>query len=109
LYVQGGLTDKWKEIIVDEIFKNRWKDRSVEDMLKEIEREFGKGKKIEDDIWKGLESLGKKEDIGKGMDGFLNVVREKEMMKKEEMPIVMAMTLKKQMARRGGKSGFWTR
>ena len=23
LYVQGGLTDKWKEIIVDEIFKDR--------------------------------------------------------------------------------------
>ena len=22
-YVQGGLTDKWKEIIVDEIFKDR--------------------------------------------------------------------------------------
>ena len=33
--------DKWKEKIVDEIFENRWKDRSVEDMLKEIEREFG--------------------------------------------------------------------
>ena len=78
-------------------------------MLKEIEREFGKDKKVEDDIWKGLESLEKKEDIRKEMDGFLNVVREKETMKKEEMPIVMAMTLKKQMARRGGKSGFWTR
>ena len=44
--------DKWKEKIVDEIFENRWKDRSVEDMLKEIEREFRKGKKIKEDIWK---------------------------------------------------------
>jgi len=78
-------------------------------MLKETEREFGKGKKVEDNIWKGLESLGEKEDIGKGMDEFWNVVREKEMMKKEEMPIVIAMMLKKQMVRREGKSGFWTR
>ena len=59
--------DKWKEKIVDEIFENRWKDRSVEDMLKEIEREFRKGKKIKEDIWKGLDSFG---DVGKEMDGF---------------------------------------
>ena len=78
-------------------------------MLKEIEREFGKGKKVKDNIWKGLESLGEKEDIGKEMDGFWNMVREKETMKKEETPIVMAMIPKKQMARRGGKSDFWTR
>jgi len=46
--------------------------RKVEDILKEIEREFGKGKKKEEeDIWKGLDSFGGKEDIGKGMDGFL--------------------------------------
>ena len=59
--------DKWKEKIVDEIFENRWKDRSVEDMLKEIEREFRKGKKIKEDIWKGLDSFG---DVEKEMDGF---------------------------------------
>jgi len=57
-YVQGSLTDKWKERIVNEIFENRWKNRSVEDMLKEIEREFGNGKKVENDIWKGLDSFG---------------------------------------------------
>ena len=105
LYVQGKLMDKWKEKIVDEIFENRWKDRSVEDMLKEIEREFRKGKKIKEDIWKGLDSFG---DVGKEMDGFQNVVKEKEMTKKE-MPVVMATMPKKQMAKRGGKSGFWTR
>ena len=49
-YVQGDLTDKWKEKIVDKIFEDRWKDRKVEDILKEIEREFGKGKKVEEDI-----------------------------------------------------------
>ena len=53
-YVQGSLTDKWKERIVDEIFEDRWKDRKVEDILKEIEREVGKGKKVEEDIWKVL-------------------------------------------------------
>ena len=107
-YVQGDRTDKWKERIVDEMFEDRWKDRKVEDILKEIEREFGKGKKVEDDIWKGLESLGEKEDIGRGMDGFWKAVKEKEVEKKET-PIVMAMTPKRQTARRGGKSGFWTR
>ena len=36
------------------------------------------------------------------------MVKEKEMTKKE-MPVVMATMPKKQMAKRGGKSGFWTR
>jgi len=107
-YVQGDRTDKWKERIVDEMFEDKWKNRKVEDMLKEIEREFGKGKKIEDDIWKGLESLGEKEDIGRGMDGFWKAVKEKEVEKKET-PIVVATTPRVQTARRGGKSGFWKR
>ena len=38
LYVQGDSTDKWKERIVDKMFENKWKDRKVEDILKEIER-----------------------------------------------------------------------
>ena len=42
------------------------------------------------------------------MDRFWNAVREKEMTKKETL-VIMATTPKKQMARRGGKSGFWTR
>ena len=42
------------------------------------------------------------------MDGFWNVVEKKEEEKKE-MPIVMAMMPKRQMARREGKSSFWTR
>jgi len=56
--------------------------------LKEIEREFRKGKKAE-------------EDIGRGMDGFWNVVEEKEVEKKK-MPRV-------QIAGREDKSGFWKR
>ena len=98
-YVQGDRTDKWKERIVDEMFKDKWKDRKVEDILKEIEREFGKGKeKKEEDIWKGLDSFGGKEDIGKEMDGFWKAVKEKEVEKKET-PIVVATMPRVQMAR----------
>ena len=86
-YVQGDQIDKWK-------------DRKVEDILKEIEKEFGKDKKVEKDIWKGLDSFG-----GKGMDGFWKAVKEKEKEKKET-PIVMVTMPKRQTARRGGKSGF---
>ena len=57
LYVQEDQIDKWKERIVDEMFENKQKGRKVEDILKEIEREFGKGKKTE-------------EEIEKEMDGF---------------------------------------
>ena len=71
--------------------------------MKEIEREFGKDKKVEKDIWKGLDSFEEKE-----MEGFWKAVKEKEVEKKET-PIVIAITPKRQMARRGGKSGFWTR
>jgi len=102
-YVQGDRTDKWKERIVDEMFEDKWKDKKVEDILKEIEREFGKGKKVEEDIWKGLDSLEEK-----GMEGFWKAVKEKEVEKKE-MPIVVATTPRVQTARRGGKSGFWKR
>jgi len=92
LYVQEDQIDKWKKRIVDEMFKDGWKDRKVEDILKEIEREFGKGKKTE-------------EEIEKEMDGFWDVVKEKEMTKKKT-PIVVAIIPKRQTARRGGKSIF---
>jgi len=78
LYVQGDRTDKWKERIVDEMFEDRWKDRKVENILKEIKREFGKGKKAE-------------EDIGRGIDGFWKVVEEKEVEKKKTPIVVVTM------------------
>ena len=102
-YVQGDQTDKWKERIVDEIFEDRWKNQKVEDILKEIEKEFGKGKKVEEDIWKGLDSFGEK-----GIEGFWKAVKEKEEEKKET-PIIMATMSRVQMAKREGKSGFWKR
>jgi len=72
----------------------------------EKERE---GKKVEDDIWKELESLEKEEDIERGIDGFWNTVEEKKEVEKKETPIVVAAIPRIQMARRGGKSGFWKR
>jgi len=42
------------------------------------------------------------------MDRFWKAVKEKEE-KKKEMLIVMAIMPRVQMARRGGKSGFWKR
>ena len=35
---------------MDEMFEDKWKDRKVEDILKEIEKEFGKGMKVEENI-----------------------------------------------------------
>jgi len=42
------------------------------------------------------------------MNGFWKVVEKKEE-KKKKTPIVMAMMLRVQTARRGDKSGFWKR
>ena len=42
------------------------------------------------------------------MNSFWNVVKEKEMMKKE-IPIIIAKKPREQTARRRGKSGFWMR
>ena len=94
LYVQGDRTDKWKERIVDEMFEDRWKDRKVEDILKEIEREFGKGKKAE-------------EDIERGIDGFWNVVKEKEVEVVKKKPKVE--TTMPRIPAVGRESGFWKR
>ena len=101
-YIQGDRTDKWKERIVDEMFEDKWKNKRVEDILKEIEREFGKGKKVEEDIWKGLDSFG-----GKGMDGFWNAVKGKEEEIVKKKPKVEATTPRIPMVGRG--SGFWKR
>ena len=87
---------------MDKMFENKWKDKKVEDILKEIEREFGKGKKVEEDIWKGLDSFGEK-----GMDGFWNAVKEKEEEIVKKKPKVEATTPRIPVVGRG--SGFWKR
>ena len=87
---------------MDEMFEDKWKDKRVEDILKEIEREFSKGKKVEEDIWKGLDSFG-----GKGMDGFWNAVKGKEEEIVKKKPKVEATTPRIPAVGRG--SGFWKR
>ena len=81
---------------MDEMFEDKWKDRKVEDILKEIEREFGKDKKVEEDIWKGLDSLGEKE-----MDEFWNAVKGKEEEIVKKKPKVEATTPRIPMVGRG--------
>ena len=80
---------------MDEMFKDKWKSRKVEDILKEIEREFRKSKEK------------KEEDIGKGIDSFWNVVKGKEVEIVKKKPKVKAMTSRIPVVGRG--SGFWKR
>ena len=101
-YIQGDWTDKWKERIMDKMFENRWKNRKVEDILKEIEKEFGKGKKVEEDIWKGLDSF-----RGKGMNGFWNAVKGKEVEVVKKKPKVEVMMPRIPAVGRGSR--FWKR
>jgi len=70
--------------------------------LKEIEKEFGKGKKVEEDIWKGLDSFG-----GREMNGFWDVVKGKEVEVVKKKPKVEATTPRIPAVGRG--SGFWKR
>ena len=70
--------------------------------MKEIEKEFGKGKKVEEDIWKGLDSFG-----GKEMNGFWDVVKGKEVEVVKKKPKVEATMPRIPAVGRG--SGFWKR
>ena len=105
--MNGGIVEKWKKMIKNDLKERLRKYITLEEFFRKIRKEFGrrKDKKVEEeeDIWKGLDSLEKREDTEKEMDGFWNAVRKKETIKKEEMLIVMATMLKKQMKRRGGK------
>ena len=84
------------------MFKNKWKDKKIEDILKEIEREFRKDKKVEEDIWKELDSLG-----GKEMDGFWNAVKGKEEEIVKKKPKIK--TIMPRIPAVGSRSGFWKR
>jgi len=81
----------------------------IDEFLGEIRKEFrrkdkDKDRKVEKDIWGGIDSF---------CDRYSEENREEEVrqveIKKKEIPIVVAITPRKQMARRGGKSGYWMR
>jgi len=62
-YVQGGLTDMWKEKVLEELNKGLWEYRTVEEFLKEIKKKFRrKEKKEKEKVW---------ENLDEGLQGFL--------------------------------------
>jgi len=67
------MVNKWKEMMKDDLKEGLREYVTLEEFFREIRKEFGrkgKGKKAE-------------EDIGRGMDSFWEVVKEKEVKKKE--------------------------
>ena len=95
--MDGGIVDSWKEIMKDDLKEELREYVTLEEFFGEIRKEFGKkgkGKKIE-------------EDREKGMDGFWNVVKEKEEEIVKKKPKVEAMTPRIPVVER--ESGFWKR
>ena len=77
---------------MNEICKDRWKDKNMKDILKEIEKEFGKKK-----------GKGKEIEIDKDTDAFWDLWKDK----KTISPVA---TKPRQIVRPvRSKSGFWKR
>ena len=92
--MDGGTVQKWKEIMEDNLKEGLREYVILEEFFGEIRKEFGKkgkGKKIE-------------EDREKGMDGFWNAVKGKEVEIVKKKPKVEAMTPRIPAVGRG--SGF---
>ena len=95
--MDGGMVDKWKEMMEDNLKEGLREYVTLEEFIGEIRKEFGrkgKGKKIE-------------EDKEKGMDGFWNAVKEKEediVKKKPKVEVTMP-----RIPAVGRGSGFWKR
>jgi len=92
-----GTVEKWKEMMKDNLKEGLREYVTLEEFFGEIRKEFGKkskGKKME-------------EDIKKGIDGFWNVVKEKEVEIVKKKPKVEAMTPRIPAVER--RSGFWKR
>ena len=89
--MDGGIVDRWKEMMKDDLKEGLREYVTLEEFFGEIRKEFGrkgKGKKTE-------------EEIERGMDRFWNAVEEK------KKPKVEAMTPRISAVGRG--SGFWKR
>ena len=89
--MDGGIVEKWKEMMEDDLKEGLREYVTLEEFFGEIRKEFGrkgKGKKT-------------KKEIDKGMDGFWDVVEEK------KKPKVEATTPRIPAVGRG--SGFWKR
>ena len=95
--MDGGIVDRWKEMIKNDLKEGLRKYITLEEFFGEIRKEFGKKEK----------GKGKKteEDREKGMDGFWNTVKEKEEEIVEKKPKVEATMPRIPVVGRG--SGFW--
>ena len=95
--MDGGMVDKWKEMMKNNLKEGLREYVTLEEFFGEIRKEFGrkgKGKKIE-------------EEIEKGMNGFWNAVKGKEVEIVKKKPKVEA-TMPRILAVERG-SGFWKR
>ena len=95
--IDGGMIEKWKEMMEDNLKEGLREYVTLEEFFGEIRKEFGrksKEKKTE-------------EEIEKGMDGFWNAVKKKEVGIVKKKPKVEA-TIPRILAV-GRGSGFWKR
>ena len=95
--IDRGTVEKWKEMMEDNLKEGLREYVTLEEFFEEIRKEFGrkgKGKKTE-------------EEIEKGINGFWNVVKGKEVEVVKKKPKVEAMMPRIPAVGRG--SGFWKR
>ena len=90
-------------------------DKELQGFLEDMEKEFGKNLKkekeksyrVEKDIWGEIDSFCDRYNEGNRKEEVRQVERKKEV--KKERPTVEATMSRKQMARKGDKSGYWMR
>jgi len=91
------MVEKWKEIMEDKLKEGLREYVTLKEFFREIRKEFGR---------KGKDKK-MKEDIEKGMDGFWNTVKEKEVEVIKKKPKIEATMSRIPVVGRGG--GFWKR
>jgi len=91
------MVEKWKEIMEDNLKEGLREYVTLKEFFREIRKEFGR---------KGKDKK-MKEDIEKGMDGFWNTVKEKEVEVIKKKPKIEATMSRIPVVGRGG--GFWKR
>ena len=91
------MVEKWKEMMEDNLKEGLREYVTLKEFFREIRKEFGR---------KGKDKK-MKEDIEKGMDGFWNMVKEKEVEVIKKKPKIEATMSRIPVVGRGG--GFWKR
>jgi len=91
------MVEKWKEMMEDNLKEGLREYVTLKEFFREIRKEFGR---------KGKDKK-MKENIEKGMDGFWNMVKEKEVEVIKKKPKIEATMSRIPVVGRGG--GFWKR